>query len=403
MAKKDEKTPLVKKGYVQSFNIVGEAKISDYTFKIDEHSTSSDWIYNQMNLYVYCGEKFGNCQSELMGGYGAERDTNVVYVHGKKDDKDDFSNQYQIDWEDRFDESILEDIGDLCFITVGLEKDTNGKTVYKKFLTPYDAIAYTKEVLKEGMVVNIKGSLKYSIYNGKLQCKKEVTSIVLSNATPDKYRATFTQTILVDSDSVDKKTIDKERGTFEVDAYLLEKLKSYNGWDLTSKDNKGGQIVPLRKQFEFALKEKDEVNNKVIEKFFKPKKNTVTQMTVVGNFVESGATVQATEDDLSDEIKELIDMGMLTLEEALTKCAGNQSKEKRMIITAPQTKMIGEDDDKHLSVVITKEMYTEDDLDLYFLVPKDEDEDDASNEVEESADDEDISDDEDLEALLADL
>ena len=35
---------------------------------------------------------------------------------------------YTIDWDDRFDESILADIGDLCFTTVGLEKtdkDTN--------------------------------------------------------------------------------------------------------------------------------------------------------------------------------------------------------------------------------------------------------------------------------------
>ena len=75
-----------------------------------------------------------------MGGYGAERD-NVIYVHGKDENgKDDFSNKFTIDWEDRFDETILESVGDLCYLTVGIERDKGGKVYYKKFLAP---VSYT--------------------------------------------------------------------------------------------------------------------------------------------------------------------------------------------------------------------------------------------------------------------
>ena len=117
-----------------------------------------------------CG---GTVYAELMGGYGAERD-NVVYVHGKDEDgKDDFENRFTIDWDDRFDEKILESVGDLCFMTVGLEKDKNGKVFYKKFLTPYDMIAYINENLEDGMVVNVKGQLKYSSYEGNVKVRKE--------------------------------------------------------------------------------------------------------------------------------------------------------------------------------------------------------------------------------------
>ena len=100
MAKKNEKKPLEKKKWVAQFNLVGKAKINDYTYKIDEKSEKSDWIYNTLNLGVDCGEKFGNVYAEMMGGYGSDRD-NVCFVHGKNDDKkDDWDNRFTVDWDD---------------------------------------------------------------------------------------------------------------------------------------------------------------------------------------------------------------------------------------------------------------------------------------------------------------
>ena len=129
MAKQKEKKPLDKKGWVQTFELIGKACIKDYTFKIDEHSKKSDWIYNSINLNVDCGDKYGKVGCELMGGYGAGRN-NVIYVHGKDENGgDDFDNRYQIDFDDRFDEDILKDIGELCFIKIGIEKDTKGEVV----------------------------------------------------------------------------------------------------------------------------------------------------------------------------------------------------------------------------------------------------------------------------------
>ena len=170
---------LEKKNWSNSFMLIGEAKINDYTYKLDEKAGQSDWIYNSLNLGVYCGETCGTVYAELMGGYGAERD-NVIYVHGKDENgKDDFSNKFTIDWEDRFDETILESVGDLCYLTVGIERDKGGKVYYKKFLAPYDMIAYINENLEDGMVVNVKGNLKYSMYNDELQVKKEINSVVM--------------------------------------------------------------------------------------------------------------------------------------------------------------------------------------------------------------------------------
>ena len=315
-SKQREKTPLSKTNWIQQFTLVGKAVVNDYTFKLDEHSNKSDWIYNQLNLNIDCGEHSGKVSCELMGGYGSERANNVCFVHGKNEDgSDDFKNQYTIDFVDRFDESILEDIGDLCFINIGLEKDVHDKTVVKRFLTPYDAIAYVSENLEDGMVINVRGQLRYQLYNGNVQCRKEINSIFLSKAEPDAYRASFVQTMLLDKDSAGKNTIDKDKKVMYVNAYILEKFKEFNGWDLTENGKiKGGIFVPLRKTFEFDLNGKEPTQTaKLIDKVFKVKKG-VTQITFEGEFVETGAAVTATEDDLTDDVKDMIDCGFYTLE-----------------------------------------------------------------------------------------
>lgn len=405
MAKKIEKTPLSKKGWIANFTLIGEAKVGDYTFSLDNHSERSDWIYNRMSLGVDAGEKYGTVFAELMGGYGSERgDQNIIYVHGKREDgSDDFENSYTIHWDDRFDEDILADIGSLCFLTVGLEKDVKDKTVYKQFLSAYDAIAYMQEHLEEGMVVNVKGQLKYSVYNDVVQCKKEINSVVLSSATPDKYRASFTQTILLDKDSCTKSSINKDKSVLEIYAYVTEKFKEFNGYDLTDGGKiKGGQVVPLRKTFEYNIPDltNGEQVKKIMDKVFKVKKG-VTQIVFDGEFSEAGASITATMDDVPDDIKELIELGMYTEEEALAKCSENGNKERRMLLTRPVVRMVGDDDNKVPQILREEEKYTDEDLLLDCLVKNDEEEDDEVPFEEEDTDDADTSDANDMSWLDA--
>ena len=402
-SKQKEKTPLAKTNWSQTFTIVGEAIVNDYTFKLDEHSNKSDWIYNQLNLNIDCGSKYGKISVELMGGYGSERANNVIYVHGKNEDgSDDFKNQYTIDFVDRFDESILEDIGSTCFINIGLEKDIHDKTVVKRFLTPYDAIAYVSENLEDGMVINVRGQLRYQLYNGNVQCRKEINSIFLSKAESDAYRASFVQTMLLDKDSAGKSTIDKDKKVMYVNAYILEKFKEFNGWDLTDNGKiKGGIFVPLRKTFEFDLNGKEPTQTaKLIDKVFKVKKG-VTQITFEGEFVETGAAVTATEDDLTDDVKDMIDCGFYTLEEALAKCSTNGARERKMMILKPQIRMVGDDDNKTSQVQIFPEQFEEEDLQLDCLVPRETEDDEVPFEEAMNAPEETNSEEaDDLAALL---
>lgn len=405
MAKQKEKKPLDKKGWVQTFELIGKACIKDYTFKIDEHSKKSDWIYNSINLNVDCGDKYGKVGCELMGGYGAGRN-NVIYVHGKDEDGgDDFENRYQIDFDDRFDEDILKDIGELCFIKIGIEKDTKGEVVINKFLHAYDVIKYLSETLQDGTQIKVRGQLKYTVYDKHVQVRKEINSIYLPREKElNTYEAAFTQSMLLDKYSIGK--ADKDKCVFPVTAYILEKFKEYNGNDLTDGGAvKGGKFVPLRKTFEYAYDPEDEKSIERVGKLFKVKKN-VTLITCQGVFVEGGAVIQTTEDDLPDDIKELVEMGAYTLEEALALCTENASKERRMLLTRPVIKLVGEDGSKIPQIQKFDSMYSEDDLVLDYLIEADEDKDEEEPEDESGTDsteqDEEIDYDSMLDSLLDD-
>ena len=377
-----EKKVIKKSDWIAQFNLVGKPVIGDYSFKIDEKSEKSQWVYNALNLGVDCGEKHGTVYCEMMGGYSSENE-NRIYVYPKKDDgSTDFENQMIVDWNDRFDDEVLEGISDMSFITVGLEKTSAEKTYYKKFLSAYDAIAYIRDHLTGDMVINVRGNLKYSEYNNVVQVRKNITSIALSKAEDSsKYKATFTQSILIDKDSASLKSdnIDKDKGVMFVNARVLDYIKEYNGIEVK------GQY-PYNKQFEFAMDFSNEAQcKKIVEKLFKVKKG-VSQVTFEGDFVEGGAVVTATWDDIPDDIKDLVEMGVYTKEEALARCTANGSRERRMVLKKPMIKLVGEE--KTPVIQVFPERFEEDDLVLDYLYKnkKDDDKPPFNTEAESDSD-----------------
>ena len=359
MAREKERKAL-KKGKA-SFNLIGRVKVTDKTFNLD-HSYDSGWTDNSMYVGVDCGG--GNViYAEMRSGFFPDKD-NVIRAYSK-DEKDDAgkSKSVEIAWEDRLDESLYDSISDSSFLTVGVEKDVKEKTVYKKFLTAYDAVDYLNEHLEDGMIVNVKGTLGYSEYEENISTKKDITSIVLSKVKDEKdFKATFSQTILVDSKSIGKKN--EEKNTIELAAYVV---------DYVGKPKIDGEKIDVRKNvvfpksFEVAINENPEITTKMLQKFFKSKKGKVAEITVIGNLVEGGSTVAITEDDIPDDIKELIEMGLYSEEEAEKKIAvgNNGNREKRMIVLKPDITYVGKDENRKPTVAFEDAKYDEDDLYFY--------------------------------------
>lgn len=387
MAKTKERKALKKSK--ATFNLIGRVKVTDKTFNLD-NSYDSGWTDNSMYVGVDCGN--GNTvYAEMRSGFFPDKD-NVIRAYSK-DEKDDAgkSKSVEIAWEDRLDESLYDSISDSSFLTVGVEKDVKDKTVYKKFLTAYDAVEYLNEHLEDGMIVNVKGTIGYNEYEGNVSAKKEITSIVLSKIDDEAdFKATFSQTILVDSKSIGKKNDDK--GTMELAAYVVDYVgkPKIDGEKIEVKKN-----VTYPKTFEVAINENPEITAKMLQRFFKPKKGKITEITVTGNLVEGGSTVNITEDDIPDDIKELIEMGLYSEEEAEKKIAvGNGNRERRMIIVKPDITYVGTGDDRKPTVAFEDGKYDEDDLYFYEQAlldagaePSSEDDTNSENEKTSSEDD----------------
>ena len=393
MAKAKERKAL-KKGKA-AFNLIGRVKVTDKTFNLD-NSYDSGWTDNSMYVGVDCGN--GNTvYAEMRSGFFPDKD-NVIRAYSK-DEKDDAgkSKSVEIAWEDRLDESLYDSISDSSFLTVGVEKDVKDKTVYKKFLTAYDAVEYLNEHLEDGMIVNVKGTIGYSEYEGNVSTKKEITSIVLSKIDDEAdFKATFSQTILVDSKSIGKKNDDK--GTMELAAYVVDYVgkPKIDGEKIEVKKN-----VTYPKTFEVAINENPEITAKMLQRFFKPKKGKITEITVTGNLVEGGSTVNITEDDIPDDIKELIEMGLYSEEEAEKKIAvGNGNRERRMIIVKPDITYVGTGDDRKHTVAFEDGKYDEDDLYFYEQALLDAGVEPSSDNDTDSESEETSSEDDDLLAML---
>lgn len=393
MAKTKERKAL-KKGKA-AFNLIGRVKVTDKTFNLD-NSYDSGWTDNSMYVGVDCGN--GNTvYAEMRSGFFPDKD-NVIRAYSK-DEKDDAgkSKSVEIAWEDRLDESLYDSISDSSFLTVGVEKDVKDKTVYKKFLTAYDAVEYLNEHLEDGMIVNVKGTIGYNEYEGNVSAKKEITSIVLSKIDDEAdFKATFSQTILVDSKSIGKKNDDK--GTMELAAYVVDYVgkPKIDGEKIEVKKN-----VTYPKTFEVAINENPEITAKMLQRFFKPKKGKITEITVTGNLVEGGSTVNITEDDIPDDIKELIEMGLYSEEEAEKKIAvGNGNRERRMIIVKPDITYVGTGDDRKPTVAFEDDKYDEDDLYFYEQALLDAGAEPSSDDDTDSESEETSSEDDDLLAML---
>ena len=396
MAKTKERKAL-KKGKA-TFNLIGRVKVTDKTFNLG-NSYDSGWTDNSMYVGVDCGN--GNTvYAEMRSGFYSDPDKESVIRAYSKDEKDDAgkSKSVEIAWEDRLDESLYDSISDSSFLTVGVEKDVKDKTVYKKFLTAYDAVEYLNEHLEDGMIVNVKGTIGYSEYEGNVSTKKEITSIVLSKIDDEAdFKATFSQTILVDSKSIGKKNDDK--GTMELAAYVVDYVgkPKIDGEKIEVKKN-----VTYPKTFEVAINDENpEITAKMLQRFFKPKKGKITEITVTGNLVEGGSTVNITEDDIPDDIKELIEMGLYSEEEAEKKIAvGNGNRERRMIIVKPDITYVGTGDDRKPTVAFEDGKYDEDDLYFYEQALLDAGAESSSDDDTDSENEETSSEDDDLLAML---
>lgn len=340
MTEKTELKPLKRDVF-----LVGKVKLRDDAFKLDQKS-SSGYTYSNLNFGVETGE--GNVvYIEAMGGFGAS----PLPIKARNKDNNDLD----INWADRNNPKILEQVADYKLLKVSLIPNES-----KAFLSAYDQIAYLKTVLVDGMEVSVRATRRFSVYKGEPQSKLELVSITLpyvkkgenGEELPVEYRAVFSQTILVDEDSLNITADDVEKGETVLQAYAVDYISKYDGEQI-----KKNALFPIAVTIPLGG-----TGVKVAEKLFEVGTGEVSEVTIEGLVVE-GYDKSSNDDaelEISEETQELIDLGLFTLEEVKKKVQVRGNKVSKLMFVKPS--IFKHEETGAVNLRLDKEKYKQEDL-----------------------------------------
>lgn len=156
-------------------------------------------FYSQLTLSLNCGKD--RLSFAKLKGYASQGVERGFWVHSK----DNFTQGFWAQYEERFDDKILDTISPNDYILVGLERATyaNGEpyTIYRRFLSAYEAVNYIYEHLQDKMELKVSGKIEYSIgVNGVIYENKMINRIYLVNdTTKQDHYCTFSERVLCTS------------------------------------------------------------------------------------------------------------------------------------------------------------------------------------------------------------
>lgn len=310
-----------------TFTATGRVKFNKNDgFQINQHSKNKpDYVYSRMTLHIDCGKERLSF-AQLIGGYDTNNPLPIRAFGKNEDGTTNFNVQYEIEWENRKDPKVLEQVSDLNLITVGLAEGINSRGVksliFEKFLSPYDAINYIYENIKEDSIVRVHGTLDFSEINGRVIINKNVKSIYLVDTPEDKFGATFRIQLLLDEHSLGQK---QDNGLYPLQGYVV----NYD------KDVKQNIALPLTIYIDPTRYK----NWASVVKYLKPtKKDQILVWGIQGSFKIITETVEITLNDLSHDLRQLVELGMITEQDALTRAISSNRSEEIMLFESFATR-----------------------------------------------------------------
>lgn len=305
---------------ISRFVLRGTAVIDDKTFPREDTVSDSGWKYRRSSFAIKVGDN--NYQYvEIMGGRSSENP--VIYTMNNDNEP------IQVKWDLRTNKTVLENIPNKEFIRIAIEKqEGSDKATLKKFLSPVDAIEYLAEHLEDGTPVEIRGDVEYQQYNGRTQQRLNVTQIYLKNPENDDL-ATMSQMYLVDSNALPrqwKKTMGED-GEIKVNLFVPQYVGKYNG-------KKIKKTVAMPQQIVIKNKDNNEKLMNYIEKLFTVKKGVVRKIDIVTKLF-FGYESETGNVEITPEIQDLIDAGIMTLEQVQSEATITENRVEENVFDHP--------------------------------------------------------------------
>lgn len=340
-------------------------------FELNQQSKNGK-LYSRFVISLNCGKD--RLSFATISGTEDMGKENGFFAHSK----DDFNATRRIPYESRFDEDELADTSFNDYIYVGLERGTNpvtnkAYTIGKKFLSPYDAINYIAQTIGDNQVLHIRGKIDYSVYKGKVQVRKNITSITLAYnnkgqiPTQEEYFSTFKEILLLDINSCPNQ---EDGGLYPINAYV----------NIDYLDNKGVRSIVTAPRTIYASKtEIPKWIESIVPKYLRPQSPLdIWVAEIMGHYSYSRVeTEDANILELADPVKypqfaDLISMyqdGLVSEDELVGKMVVSNKSKETALFSRPST-IYDKTTEKDV-LNIDKQKYKMSDLN--FLEVKDED------------------------------
>ena len=317
------------------FDVVGEIIVDAKTFTLGQPGKNNqNWIQNIFNPKIEA-DNGESMYMRLSSGYDAVKGK-TIYARSKSE------TNLEVAFGDRMNENIVSLVDEKSFIRVGVSKElvkdeSTGKEykqwVYKNFLDTFDVVAFLQQImpLASKQKVRMTGAIRFSTYNGEVQRNYELQSIYLLNGNEDEGKEMqpkleFTQNVLLTKGCVVDE-LDKENGVATVNALVMIKEK------------KEFKTVPLKLLMKPQDEKTRETYKKLIPKFFEVPEDKVRKINLECIFEVGYVAGNVSEEDLPQEAKELLDMGLYSMEEVMKMYAVRQRVDN-LLIRRPKMKIV---------------------------------------------------------------
>lgn len=324
------------KGGTARFKITGRVKIDEDSLPGAQQKEGSTWRHVNSSFRVQTDE--GNSiYVRIWGGY--KTDNPILY----KFSADRSEGMIQVKWDSRKESSVLEKVSNASLLRASLEKDETGKRITKEFLSEIDFEEYLQEHLHDGQLVTLTGEVEYSEYQGEVQRRFNLRNIYMAESyekdgetVEPTQESLLYQTYILDNDSVSRranKELD-DNGQTVINAFVPQYVSSVR---INGKYRELKKTVPYAQGLVVRVNKKSdgtddlELKKKLVEKVFNVPRGTVREVTTINKIIEgyNESTVDNLEDVMSPELRELVELGIMTEEEIKeqTSIRGNKISE----------------------------------------------------------------------------
>lgn len=366
---------------IHSFTLIGKVKLLEKNgLKGPSNKEGKTWYSVNSSFGVEIGD--GNIvYPRINGGYSLD---NPFLKRFSKKSKE----MITIPYADRHNENLLKNCADSVFLRGGLAKGEDGKPVLERFIDAIDFEAYLAEHLTDGLDIKVMGTVEYSPGENVYR-NYEVSSVFLNEeyqkgeeTIPKKDPIAFIrQTYLLDDSALEKgwEKEYKETGETNVSVYVPQYLSKRRKADGTYAEWKKTSPIPQNIVFKntaFGENISLESQLKLANLLFSVKRGKVRELNLFVS-INEGYSTQTGDIEISAEMQELIDMGLVSEDEIKTQVTVRGSRISELLYSKPV--FVKDDDSDKPRLALTDEKYSEQALVFPDMDDEDEEEEITSN------------------------